>query len=116
MTEIFNKSSQRNKRKILRRNISEPEVILWSCLKAHNTKGYKFRRQYSIGRYVVDFYCPKLRLAIEVDGSSHTGKDAKEYDLVRQKDIEELGIKFLRFTNEEIKNNLKEVLHRISTF
>lgn len=116
MTKIFNKTSQRNKRKILRRNISEPEIILWSCLKARNTKGRKFRRQYSIGRYVVDFYCPLLRLAIEIDGSSHARKDAKEYDAERQRTIEALGIKIIRFTNYDVKNNLKSVLSNIALF
>lgn len=75
--------------------------------------GYKFRRQQSIGPYIVDFYCPRLKLVIEVDGDSHFLDEAIEYDRKRQKYIESFGTKFLRFTNLEIYENIDEVLEEI---
>ncbi len=89
------------------------EIILWSKLKGRGLKKLKFRRQYGVGRYVIDFYCPELKLAIEVDGDSHFSDKAKEYDLKRQKYIENFGIKFIRFTNEDIYQNLEGVLEEV---
>ena len=76
--------------------------------------GYRFRRQASIGKYIVDFYCPKLKLAIEVDGDQHFWKRGTiEYDQKRQKEIESLGIKFLRFETYEIYKNIDGVANTI---
>jgi len=101
---------------MLRRNMPEAEVILWSQIKGKNIKGYKFRRQYSIDKYIVDFYSPELNLAIELDGDYHLADDTKKYDEGRQKAIESLGICVLRFSNNDIKNNLSRVLRVISNF
>ena len=111
---IYNTRVEYDLRKKLRNNMTTAEVILWSKLKGKQLKGYKFRRQYGIDGYIVDFYCPKLRLAIEIDGSSHDGKEAKEYDKERQLQIEVLNISFLRFTNQDIYKNLTKVLTKIS--
>lgn len=89
------------------------EVILWLQLKGRQLNGYKFRRQYSIDKFVVDFYCPELKLAVEVDGDSHYVDGAKERDEGRQKIIENAGIRFLRFTNKDVYDNLNGVLYRI---
>src|SRR3989344_10985 len=105
MTRVYNKSGIKMQRKMLRNNLTETEKILWSCLKGKNLVGFKFRRQYSVGRYILDFYCPKLKLAIEIDGDAHFTKDVIEYDKVRQHLIEDFSIRFLRFTNTEIRNN-----------
>jgi very-short-patch-repair endonuclease len=113
MTNIFNKSSVREQRRMLRRNMPEEEVILWSVLKNRQLLGQRFLRQYSIGEYIVDFYCPNLKLVIEVDGKSHLGKQAKEYDETRTEFISFTGIKFLRFTNKEIHQNLSKVITTI---
>lgn len=75
--------------------------------------GYRFRRQYSIGPYVVDFYCPELRLAIEIDGPSHEGGEAREYDTKREEEIRELGITVVRFRNDEVLSNSMGVIRRI---
>lgn len=88
------------------------ELILWRYLRERKLK-VKFRRQYSVGPYVIDFYAPKRRLAIELDGSSHSADEAKEYDRERQRYIEACGITFLRFTNQQVQKNLKIVLRRI---
>ncbi|MGH8474006.1 MAG: endonuclease domain-containing protein, partial [Gammaproteobacteria bacterium] len=70
---------------------------------------YRFRRQYGVGPYVLDFYCPELKLAIEVDGDNHFEAGAGEYDRERQRYIESLGIRVLRFTNREVFERLDDV-------
>jgi very-short-patch-repair endonuclease len=89
------------------------EIVLWSRLKSNALDGYKFRRQYSVGKFVIDFYCPRLKLAIEVDGDSHFSDESEPYDKARRDFIESFGISFLRFTNNEIYENLGEVLAKI---
>ena len=72
--------------------------------------GFKFRRQYGIDAFVVDFYCPSIKLAIEIDGDIHLSSDVNANDLVRQQYLEQFGISFLRFSNEEILENIESVL------
>lgn len=91
----------------------EAEVILWSKLRARQLVGCKFRRQYSVGPFVIDFYSPQYKLAIEVDGDSHFVDNAEEYDRQRQQYIEQFGIHFLRFTNADVRTNLYGVLDTI---
>ena len=91
----------------------DAEVVLWSRLLNRQLGGFKFRRQYGVGPFVVDFYCAKPRLAIEVDGNSHFNPEAEAYDKKRQHYIESFGIQFLRVTNQDVFNNLEEVLWRI---
>jgi very-short-patch-repair endonuclease len=114
MTIIFNKSSEKKKRRFLRNHSTKTEKLLWRYLRKSQVKGCKFRRQYSVGAFVIDFYCAELKLAIEVDGPTHLGKETKEYDEVRQKYIEAFEIQFLRFTNEEVLENLDKVIAIIS--
>ncbi len=71
MTEIFNREAERGIRQSLRNTLPAAELMLWSKLKNRQICGRKFRRQFSVGPYVVDFYCPTLKLAIEIDGDSH---------------------------------------------
>ncbi len=99
---------------MLRRNMTPAEVILWSQLKGKQLLGYKFRRQYSIGSYVLDFYCPELKLAIEIDGGGHFHPDAQKEDAERQKYVQQFGIKFLRFTSLEIYKNQEGVMESIA--
>lgn len=113
MTKIYNKSSQKLNRQNLRRQIPQAEIILWSRLRRRQIAGIKFRRQYSVNRFVLDFYCPQLKLAIEVDGPTHQGTDAQNYDQLRQLSIEGLDIQFLRFTNREVYQNIDGVLDTI---
>ncbi|ODS34002.1 MAG: methyltransferase [Candidatus Scalindua rubra] len=95
--------------------MTKAEIILWSKLKGKQLNGLKFRRQYGINNYVVDFYCPELRLAIEVDGDVHSYNSRINYDKQRQRDIEALGIKVLRYTNNDVIKNLEGVLNDIIT-
>lgn len=97
------------------RNKSTPtEIMLWRYLKRKQRLGYDFHRQRPLHRFIVDFYCNELFLAIEIDGISHDGK--YEYDKERQKRIECLGVKFLRFTDEQIKYNLGKVIEIIDAW
>ena len=110
MTILYNCTSMKARRQMLRNGAPKAEILLWRYLKGKQVGGYKFRRQYSIGGYVVDFYCPELRLVIEVDGLTHYVNDeVKIYDKKRQDYIESLGINFLRFTNSDIYNNIDGV-------
>ena len=113
MTEIFNKNLETIKRKRLRNDLSEAERILWYRLKNKQIFGYKFRRQYGIEKYVADFYCPKAKLVIEIDGDSHIAEAAIQYDKERKKYIESLGLKVIRFTNVEVYKNLDAVIEII---
>jgi len=89
------------------------EVILWSRLRGKQLGGYKFRRQFSIEWFVTDFYCPELKLALEIDGDSHYRKDAEFSDREREAYIEAFGIRFIRFTNKEVYENIDGVLLKI---
>ena len=83
--KIFNKPTEKLKRQILRENSTKAERLLWEKLKSRKLNGHKFRRQFSIGYYVVDFYCPEKRLVIEADGEIHNSVDSKGNDLEREK-------------------------------
>ena len=87
------------------------ERRLWAAIRRKQVMGYRFQRQRPIGPFIVDFYCKELRLALEVDGSSHDGK--WEYDQIRQKKIELKGVKFLRFTEGEARRDTQGVVWMI---
>lgn len=96
------------------RNKSTPgEIALWKKVRAKQIQGYDFHRQKPIGEYIVDFFCPELMLAIEIDGISHDNKKALVNDAHRQRDIEKLGITVLRFTEEETLKNTGTVVEQI---
>jgi len=110
---IFTSSAETNKRKTLRLQPPKAELVLWQKLKNRQLLGYKFRRQHSVGRFVVDFYCPETKLAVEVDGDSHF-LDGGAYDKERQGFIEGFGLEFLRFTNTEVLQNTEQVVRKIA--
>ena|ERR1051325_2852990 len=110
MTQHYNKTSQKELRRFLRNHLSKSEAVMWKHLSGKQMLGYKFRRQYGVDQYVVDFYCPELKLAIEIDGESHFRNGAEVYDQERQKHIEAFRIRFLRFTNEDVLRNFRGVL------
>jgi very-short-patch-repair endonuclease/GTP:adenosylcobinamide-phosphate guanylyltransferase len=97
----------------LRRFLTQEEEIVWSYLNK-NQLGVKFRRQHPLLFYVADFYCHQLKLVVEIDGSIHNKEDVKINDARRQKEIEELGIVVIRFTNSQVKNNIEKVVADIS--
>lgn len=115
MTQIFNKLTEKEKRRILRKNITASEKIVWTYLRRKQILNERFLRQFSIDYFVLDFYCPRLRLAIEIDGDSHfIDQDAIDYDNARQQYIEKLGIGFLRFKNEEVSADNDNVINIIT--
>ena len=113
MTKIYNRTCEKRERRTLRSNMPKAEVVLWSRLKNKGLERCKFRRQYSVGKFVIDFYCPQWKLAIEVDGDSHFSERSEVCDRERQNILESFGISFLRFTNKDIYENLNEVLATI---
>ncbi len=99
----------------LRNHSTLGEILLWRQLKGKQMHGYDFHRQKPLFRYIVDFFCNELALAIEIDGMTHD--EAKyDYDVRRQKQIEELGITVLRFTEQEVTRNLWGVLQAIEAW
>ena len=112
---IFNRTDAKEKRRVLRNNAPVSEATLWARLRREQIAGFRFRRQYSVGAFVIDFFCAELKLAVEIDGASHNGEEAQEYDLNRQAWIEQYGIQFLRFTNEQVHHDIESVLQVIDT-
>lgn len=113
MTKHYNKKAETEKRKLLRKQQTFTEKILWIHLRKHQALGYKFRRQYSVDHFVIDFYCPELKLAVELDGDVHDLPEQKEYDEARQKYLEEFGIKFIRIKNDEFLSNPNKAFSKI---
>lgn len=112
MTKHYNKKSEQEKRRQLRNNMTYCEKIVWIYLRKKQF-GYRFLRQYSVDKYVVDFYCPKLKLAVEIDGDVHDEPDQKKYDTERQIDIEKFGVTFVRIKNEELLGNPNKAFAKI---
>ncbi|WP_028856428.1 endonuclease domain-containing protein [Psychrilyobacter atlanticus] len=107
--EIFDKPSTLEKRRELKKNQTESEVIMWDRLRAKRFKGIKFKRQYGISEYIVDFYSSELMLAVEIDGNQHYKEDGLEYDEIRTEYLNNIGVKVIRFKNKEILNNIEKV-------
>jgi very-short-patch-repair endonuclease len=116
MGTIFNRKSQKSFRKELRNSPTEAESLLWRSLSRKGLLGYKTRRQHGIGAYVLDFYCPALKLAIEVDGFTHESDSARVRDQIRQSDIESLGIHFARLTDDEVLGNPAKAMAKIERY
>lgn len=95
--------------KKLRREMTKSEKILWVYLRRFREIGYPFRRQHPVGRFITDFYCPKLKLAIEIDGPIHNLEENVEYDKLRGQYFNALAIKTVRFTNQQILESAETV-------
>ena len=95
MPSLFNRPESKKKRRYLRKNLTKSEKLLWAKLRKCQLKGLRFRRQYGVLNYVVDFYCPEYKLAIELVGDVHGYKSRERFDSIRAKKIESLGIKIL---------------------
>jgi len=94
--------------------MTKAEAIVWQKLRCKQIENCKFRNQYSVDRFVLDFYSPEIKLAIEIDGESHFQEGVAQYDEERQVFIESAGIQFLRFTNQDVYENLNGVLETIA--
>ena len=110
---IHNRKHLEAFRKELRNNATVSEKRLWKFLQKSQLENRKFRRQHSIGNYIVDFYCPNERLVVEIDGSIHNNTVNELYDFERVEFLKNLGHKIIRFRNEEIRDSIEIVLERI---
>jgi very-short-patch-repair endonuclease len=102
-------------RRYLRHSLTSAEAALWKVLKSSKVDGKKFRRQHSIGNYVVDFYCPECKLAIELDGEKHFNSMASDYDLRRNEFLSRYNVRVLRFENRAVFEHPDGVLEAIKS-
>ena len=109
MSQIFNRHDLKEKRQQLRNETTLPECLLWQSLRGERS-GVKFRRQHSVGHYILDFYCPALRLAVELDGYSHDFDQAQVSDAQRTEFLETSGIMVIRVQNRDVLQNLEGVV------
>ncbi|TNF42859.1 MAG: DUF559 domain-containing protein [Cytophagales bacterium] len=100
----------------LRNHSTLSKILLWQKLRASQFRGYSFNRQKPLDNYIVDFYCKKLSLVIEIDGNSHYSEEATLSDQERQKVLESLGLYFIRFQDKEIKRSIHSVLAELNDF
>ena len=108
-----NEKDQKLLRQNLRNNKTAPEAVFWQVVKGKQIDGLKFRRQYGFGPYVLDFYCPEIRLCIELDGEVHKSADADEYDRMRTQFLNENDITVKRYDNEVVYRNVEGIIREI---
>ena len=108
-----NRPDLKEKRRRLRNNPTKAESVLWKYLRNRQIENIKFRRQFSIDNYIVDFYAPAIKLVIEVDGDTHFKDDEMEYDMKRQLELEMFDIVFMRFTNTDVIESTEFVVENI---
>ena len=97
----------------LRENMTDAEKRLWAKIRMKQLKRYQFYRQKPIGDYIVDFFCPRAKLVIEIDGSQHFSDDMLEYDRIRDEYMRSLGLRVLRFTNTDVLTHIEGVAEKI---
>ena len=119
--QVSNRKELCEERKVLRTFGTAAEAVLWTALKAKRLDGWRWRRQFSIGGYILDFYCPKAKLCVELDGASHFTPYGLESDAARTEYLNQLGIRVLRFENRVLKEfpelvigAIKDALNEIS--
>ncbi len=108
--EIFARANE------LRKRMTPSEKKLWEHLRKRKLLGLKFRRQHPTIKYILDFYCASLKICIEIDGKIHDGKYHEFYDQDRTNNLNEQGIEVIRFTNQQVLNDIENVLTELSTF
>ena len=114
MKFLRNDPALKQRRRELRRNQTEAEKTLWLHLRNKQFYGLKFFRQYSIGSYILDFYCPTMKLAVELDGGQHDLCESKEYDAVRSEYLKAQGVEVTRFWNHEVLLDVESVLSELA--
>lgn len=102
-----------NRARLLRKKATETERILWRHLRNRNFAGYKFRRQHSFDCYILDFYCPAAKLAVELDGGGHNYRSGQIRDRTRSELLTRKGVVVLRFWNHQVRHELDSVLKAI---
>jgi very-short-patch-repair endonuclease len=114
MKQLYNaKTANLIHRRSLRKNATVAELRLWPHLRGRSLDGFRFLRQFGFGGYILDFYCSKKKLAIEIDGQHHGTDSGRAYDEIRSKYLAATGVRVLRFWNSEVMENLEGVLERI---
>ena len=111
--QVSNRKELCEERKVLRTFGTAAEAVLWTALKAKRLDGWRWRRQFSIGGYILDFYCPKAKLCVELDGASHFTPYGLEADAARTEYLNQLGIRVLRFENRVLKESPELVIGAI---
>lgn len=114
--KIFNKKDIKPRRKDLRNNSTYDEVFFWQQVKGRQLERRKFRRQTSVGNYIVDFYCPEEKLVIELDGEVHFDEEAIKYDNKRTEYLKSIGLTVIRFENQDVLKNTEYVLGKIKEY
>lgn len=114
MKILRNDPALKHRRQELRRNQTEAERAFWAQVRNSQLLGIRFFRQYSIGPYILDFYCPAMKLAVEIDGGQHLDAENREYDEARSEYLQTQGIDVIRFWNHEVLQNMRGVLLKLS--
>lgn len=110
MKFLLNDQALKERRRELRRNQTDAEKAFWARVRNRQFLGMRFFRQYSVGPYILDFYCPEINLAIELDGGQHNRTEGREYDEARSEYLNAHGIEVIRFWNNEILREIEGVM------
>lgn len=110
VSRFINATDRKSLRRALRRSATVDECLLWNELKGSKLQGRKFRRQTSIGPFIVDFYCPSENLVVELDGASHDSDRAEVHDVARASYLQSAGFQVLRLVSGDVRRNLEGVL------
>jgi len=113
MKFLHNDPTLKDRRRELRRNQTEAEKAFWTHVRNSQFHGMRFFRQYSVGPYILDFYCPASKLAVELDGGQHNQQENMEYDAVRSEFLDANGIDVLRFWNHDVLLDIESVLEKL---
>lgn len=111
--KLYNKSETKELRRKLRQSLTPEERKIWNLVRNKKILDLKFFRQYSVGKYILDFYCPMIKLCLEIDGGQHNEEENLNYDENRTKYLKSLGIIVIRFWNNEINSNLEGVYEKL---
>jgi len=114
MKFLRNDPTLKQRRRELRHNQTDAERVLWAKVRNKQFFGIKFFRQYSIGPYILDFYCPTMKLAVELDGGHHSQSGNREYDATRSEYLRTQGIDVMRFWDNEVLLDIQSVLSKLA--
>ena len=109
--EIFNLKKSKPLKARIKKQLTAEEKQIWNFIKDRKLYNLKFQKQYEMGRYTANFYCPEIEFAIDIDNEKHT----KKYEKTREEYLHSIGVTSLRFTSSEVKANLEETLKKIET-